>query len=463
MASAPTDPGLTRAILTDFGADASLEPLLKRRSLGSLPAGGKSIVQFWCERLAAAGYAEVQLVIQGFPDQIRDIVEGGERWGLKVSMSTLREGAQAKDFLAAASGFLTSDCLIAPLHSIPSASLQALSADDAEHAPLTGVVRADRSVSGCSGLNDALFHIDSPGALWQANMDILEGKIDDPLPAGFEAGPGLRYGQHTQIREYVSLAPPARIGSETQIGERGKIGPNVMIGAHCVIDQACEIRHSLILDHSFIGSHAEMSNAIVDGKLIIKADSGVATWIDDELIVHHLLEDREQYGPPIRERLFALLLGVLLLPLMLLAGLVSLLRHGRLFEFDLRAVPAGKDLAGEATFRSQRLTSFALGHAHWRRLPWLFSAALGRIGLFGISSWADAEQTRENLQSSWAREIQDARPGMITLAELNRLNSEDDDDTENILITNSYFLATRSTKTDLQLLWRWLVGLFRAG
>lgn len=464
---------ITQAVLTDFAPDPAFEPLLKRRSLGVLPAAGKPLVQFWCERLASAGFEAVHLVIGGFPEQVREVVEGGARWGLEVSMTTLREGASEADFLKAARAFSDQPCMLAPLHALPVSPLAdvRLSLDDepesrsesksqVQDQGLCGLFTQERLV-GISAWSDGLRFMRGPIDLWQVNRDLLDGKIDDPLPAGFGAGDGVRYGQHVQVRDYVSLEAPCFVGYQSQIGARCRVGPHVVIGSHCVIDQACRLSECLVLDHSFIGSHAELRDAIVDGQLIIKTDSGVATWIDDALIVHHMLDDRAKTGVLWRERFIALLLLVLFLPLMPLLALLSLVRGG-VFDRESVCQPVGKDFHGDTDYRPLKLPSFKIAHGHWRRLPWLFSVVAGRLPLFGIRSWADLETQREQMRSSWARDTTDAQPGMISLAQLNGLSTARDEDSENILIANSYFLATRGFKQDLQLLGRWLLGLFKS-
>ena len=78
------------------------------------------------------------------------------------------------------------------------------------------------------------------------------------------------------------------------------------------------------------------------------------------------------------------------------------------------------------------------------------------MALFGVN----VRDERRAALPDWARELRFAPPGVITLADVTGA-SKDGEECENALVTDSYYLATRSTQTHISLLGRWLSGLLK--
>jgi hypothetical protein len=463
-----------RAVLLDPGGDERLHPFLERHSVAMLPVGNKPLVQYWCEFLAEAGFRDILLVLSHFPEQVRGLVEGGERWGLNVSVYNARENTPPGKMLASARGFITEPTLVTCLDSLPlppfldwmtraSAEADPAVCGTAEHAACpTGIATPDWMADNCGGEvrkrillpEGAIRRIDSPEALWQANMDLLDGKIEDRLPPGFEAGEGILTGLGAQIRPSARIEGPCRIGTYSMVGNRVQVGPRVSIGSSCIIDEASQVTDSVIFDHTFVGSHSELNNALVDGRMVYRVDHGIATWIDDPLILGST--HAETQADSLDHRLLAALLLLLLSPFLLLRLAGLLLRGRSPWETDEVVVPAGRDLSGAPAFLRKSLRSLNVRHTLWRKVPWLWSVIRGDMPLFGVTP---RDQEHPDIPD-WARELVMEEPGVITLADVTG-DILDGPYSESVLVTDSFYLATRGRKADTLLTLRWLLGLFR--
>ena len=474
-------PVLTHAILVDAypgsDYDGPMAALFERRCSGALPAAGKPLVQFWCEGLAEMGFSDIHLVLSHFPEQIRNLVGNGQRWGLNISTSSVHEGTSPTDTLKSAASFVTQPTLIAALDSLPLAGLstwiKSAAADssrsaclDQEGKPLPlSILRENWFDQGrpeamiCPESTPAIRVIDSPRALWQANMDLLEGKIHDPLPVGYALPdhPQIRMGFGIQQRPNTTVQAPCTIGEHTMLGSRVQLGPNVVIGSHCIIDEASQIRECVILDNTFIGTHSELQMALVDGRMIYRVDHDIATWIDDPLILGHT-DQSKGFNVPLLHRLTALILLVITLPLILLAALTSLLRSGKGFTQDEVIVPTDVDLSGAMDFNPLPLTSLDVANPLWRKLPWLRAVISGDLPLFGITPRSDPRSDSGADIPDWARELIQHPPGMMALSDVTGVISQGEM-SEDVLVTDSYYLATRGRKSHIALLGRWLLGL----
>src|SRR5258706_4888624 len=54
--------------------------------LSNVPILGKSLVEYWLDHLVTVGAKEVVILSSDRPHQVRALVEGGTRWGLKVEV-----------------------------------------------------------------------------------------------------------------------------------------------------------------------------------------------------------------------------------------------------------------------------------------------------------------------------------------------------------------------------------------
>src|SRR5713101_4021970 len=54
--------------------------------LANLPIFGKSLIEYWLEHLAALGAREVCVLATDWPDQVRELIGDGARWGIQAKV-----------------------------------------------------------------------------------------------------------------------------------------------------------------------------------------------------------------------------------------------------------------------------------------------------------------------------------------------------------------------------------------
>ncbi|HYW02393.1 MAG TPA: nucleotidyltransferase family protein [Gammaproteobacteria bacterium] len=76
-----------RAMILAAGRGERMRPLTDRCPKPLLQAGGRPLLVWHLERLAAAGFGDIVINLAWLGEQIRETVGDGSRWGLRVSYS----------------------------------------------------------------------------------------------------------------------------------------------------------------------------------------------------------------------------------------------------------------------------------------------------------------------------------------------------------------------------------------
>ncbi|TNG00656.1 MAG: hypothetical protein EP297_03430 [Gammaproteobacteria bacterium] len=464
---------IKQALLIDSDGDELMQPLLEHHSMAMLPIGGKPLVQFWCEHLNQIGVKKLHLAMRRFPEQVRDFVGKGERWGLEISISSIPEHTDSDETYRLVSSYLNENTLVSALDQLPEKDLQdwvtAISGMTPVPRPAedTKAAISKLAVIGPDGMRqllngqetaviatdtDAVRTIKKPKDLWQANMDLLAGRITDPLPSGFEGEEGLFLDVGVQIKPAFQFEPRCSMGRHTLIETKNQLGPDVVIGSHCIVDKACRIRESVIFDHTYVGSHSDLNRVIVNGRLVYQVDHDLATWIDDPAIVGSTQVKTRSVG--IGSRMLALSLLCLSFPVIALIAIVQMLGGKTAFTKDTIYIPIGRDLMGSVTYHALQVYSLVVDQPFWRKMPWMLNVIKGDLELVGITPSHEAAPVIPD----WARELASVRPGVITLYDLAEENEFSNEDK---YVTDSYYLVTRTLQSNLALLARWIVRLLQ--
>lgn len=449
------------AVLLEPLPHDALLPFMENRSAGFLPVNGKPLIQYWCEHLNLLGIREVHIVVRHFPEQMRRFIGNGERWGLDIKISTIPETMDDNGLLKFLKPVISATTLLASQTCLPVKLLEGLdlSADfNAERvsADQAGSLFQTVALVGSPDVikvidSEKVFDIHSAHQLWQANMDMLQGKLVDPLALGFEGEKGLATQVGVQIRPGFKFLAPCSIGRHSMLGNKVFIGPQVVIGSNCIIDQRSRMQQSVIFDDTYIGTHSELNRVMVDGSMVYQVDSDMTTWVDDPAIIGTTRMKKSRVG--YAERLMAIILLILALPVILLNILLSVISGKKSFEREVLFVPAGRDLTGVVTYSELPVISMSLSHALWRKIPWLLSVVSGKMHLIGISPVKNVKID----YPLWAKELIGLKPGVINISDV-----ENDTFTEDTaFIKDNYYIATRSLKNNSRLFVRWVIALFK--
>lgn len=229
---------------------------------------------------------------------------------------------------------------------------------------------------------------------------------DDPMMTrskikGSFLGNGVWVGKNNMIDPSVRFSPPVVVGDNCQIGKDVELGPNVVIGSNVIIDDEATVRNSTIIDYTYIGHLVNVENRFVHQNMIIDNETSTHVQITDPFII-------AEAAPRVLNRslrrvvdtTIAILLLLLLSPLFLIFGVLSLVTTGKLFVFEevfgvtynqihkgTKGTPEYFKLIHFATKKRDGSTgSFGLWleNMEFFRLPELINIIRGDLSLVGV-------------------------------------------------------------------------------
>lgn len=281
-------------------------------------------------------------------------------------------------------------------------------------------------------------------------MDLLSGKLLDPLPFGFEAEPGVWVGSNCKIGNNVRSMSPLAIGESTILSKNVLIGPSVVLSEKCVLDEGAFVKDSVVLGRTFIGSHIAIDKMIVSGDMVYRVDSDVLLHINDIEILAR--QESRRRSVDLSERLLALVtLCLCILPLLLMAALKKIKGHPAFLKEKI-FLENGRDLNGYRQLTALSVNSLNVDHIAWRKVPWLWFVVTDRIALVGSTP----RHSESFEYPSWVTDAEEFLPGVISQSDLNGIKS---DNNEEIVVADVYQLAKGHIGFSLGLWLKWLLSL----
>src|SRR5262245_44256545 len=155
-------------------------------------------------------------------------------------------------------------------------------------------------------------------------------RVRYPSIEGHQIAPGIWVGANHAIHPGALLAPPVLIGADCRVGREVELGPVAVLGTGVVIDDGATIRHSTILENTYVGRLVNCTNRIISKSTLIDPATSTCAQVVDTFL---LSEIRAPKGAMrlnrLMQRLVALLLLVVGLPLMILIGIALWLTTSR--------------------------------------------------------------------------------------------------------------------------------------
>ena len=312
------------------------------------------------------------------------------------------------------------------------------------------------------------YHAAQQHVLYSAwgNLEGLNGlpALHYPSVEGRQIAQGIWVGRNHMIHPSVRLSPPVFIGQNCQIGPDVELGPEVVVGSNVVIDEDATVSRSTILHHTYVGQLVNIDGRFVNKTLMVDKVTSESTQVVDQFLlgqVNTIVDNRLQ-------RFWDMILALLLLLLTLIVtvpiSLLLLITNGRIFERvglvggwpdeTISGNPASlqkctvwrfavhkKD--GRETAVGRRLKSWEL-----YRLPELWSVLSGNLRLVGVKPLSSAEIQQVN--EVWQQKRHEYPAGFTGLW---YIQTRADSSLDEILIADAYYVATRSWREDLKLLW----------
>jgi hypothetical protein len=447
------------AVLVDPGIPKALSELLQDSSIPLLPMGTRPMLAHWLDRLLAADIRDVLLLLEHMPEKTREWLEAFTPEGMTISCASIRKGQPFKTQHAHLSGMTYDSLVVIDLSAFPMLDMvDALKVSLAQGA-VTAVEGLSHWAQKLVKQTDDQLHlipassvvlVTLPADIWRINLDLLAGKLTDPNPFGFEPEPHCYVGSNCKIAGDVRYHSPLAIGESCIFSSRVNIGPNVVAGDKCVFDDGCFIQDCVVFGRTFVGANTVLRNAVVTGSTVYLVDEDRIIHINDAELLAKKGAVRIRVG--LVERLLALIsLLLLALPMAGFALYKTLVKQQAWVEEDI-FLESGRDLNGFREFRALRVTSLAVTHAGWKKVPWLWQVLRNQMSLVGTSP----RSSREFDYPIWVTDAEDFHPGVITLADL---TVDAPSSSEEYVIADAYQLARGEVGGHIGMWWRWLLSL----
>ena len=350
-----------------------LSPLTQEYCPALLNVGNKALIEYTIEDLAAAGITQIKVVCCNQSKAIRQLLGAGDKWGVKLSyfLSKPEESVQpvlnrlalsCDELLLIRGDILRSPCVRSFIEFASKIPNQFIQANIAHHSaglqlhyvgdcgsktnqprhsfyseqvnkldwPLSNTVAMQNGVTQV--LHGTCYLMDTLECYLAANLALAEGKIPGLVPNGrpHPSAASLHLDVKAQVTNNDYSSVNGIIGRNTQICSNVHLSEQIVIGKGCFISDKSSIKNSLVLDNTFVGKGLTLENCIVSKNLLINLNNVSHSYIDDasllaDTAIHSLSDDESSnhtytnFG----QRIFALLLFIVTLPLQAVAMLMA--------------------------------------------------------------------------------------------------------------------------------------------
>ncbi|MEO5803097.1 MAG: hypothetical protein ABIR24_06170 [Verrucomicrobiota bacterium] len=237
---------------------SEVEALTETMPLVNLCVLGRPFIYYWLEHLAAAGAKEVKILATDRPNQVREIVGTGARWGLRVEV--IPESLEL---------------------SCPAAREKYCGSNPADWMALP---------------NDSVLMDHLPGCPERKIFESYEQYFSaiqfwsSQKPAGMQIGmkeiqPGVWVGMRTQISPQAKLFAPVWIGENVLVKPDAEIGPRAILENGVVVENAATISESWVGSQTFVGNLTQVQSSLALGNTLINFRRGSVAKIPDEFLL----------------------------------------------------------------------------------------------------------------------------------------------------------------------------------
>lgn len=484
-----------KIVLTCFVPSDSFGPLTRLQPPAILPVLNKPLLQQHIEDCVSSGFRDIHIAAVDHPISVRTFVGDGARWGANVKVWTFKEPCSGREVVSRLSSQLddavlvlpVEQCLDFPLDELISLhkshkgncsrvmmgeKLEAASHSDERttsidrmklHEPIdSGIFIVDFPPDFSNDTKDivvncAWIQIDSPPALWAANMACLEGFF--PLLSTWlnaEGASGIRSGHHTVVERSAAVTEPTVLGNFASVRAQASVGPYAVIGDNTIIDTEAVVRSSLVFNDVYLGSQTTLENMIAVGNSIMNVTLNTWVTVPDRFL---LSDVKDKIFAPWTANLFSKFVAAVLLlvtsPIWVGKGL---LRKASGKTFFTREDPVcltySEEIDGVEAFCNPSLLGFANSHGLISRLPAIIDVLRGRLALVGVRRLRELDGL--TYTEDWARQRFDSPAGLFTPVDAEAI--KDASEEEKIIVENLY-VANRSFKENLRVLAKSLLNL----
>lgn len=465
-----------RGIIIATGYRSPLASLLHYRPTPLLQVVDKPIIFHVIEFLKQHGITDFDIILSHLPYQVEKFLEQGQRWGIKITYYLVPNPATPlTSYQPAAKKRIQEEFLLASGDLLPRFNFDSL----VQSGVSTALVYPDKSwtgwglfsgeklallafngteiPNGCKTIKALPFlSAESFAKLYRSNVNFIN---EEPTSALYPSTakmvqPNIWISHGASVDQTVLIIPPVFIGEETHINPHCQIGPNAIIENHCLIDTGSVIEEALICQNSYVGEKLEVRKSIIDRNLFINISLDTHIFITDDFILSEMkYSSLKKYLLFILERLCALACLGIASPILLL-----IIVSGKWMKKEAVQLPSNQQNTFWKTFswiylttknNSKNLCDFLIG---------LINVVRGYAHIVGLPPRSPDEIAL--LPEEWRHLYLRSRIGLITLAQLERI---DPSDLDGLYTAEMFYSVRRSLTYDLALLIRWIKSLFSTG
>jgi NDP-sugar pyrophosphorylase family protein len=276
---------------------------------------------------------------------------------------------------------------------------------------------------------------------------------------------GIWVGRDCVIHPTAKIASPVYIGDNCRIGREVELGPRAVIGSRAVVADLATVQDSIIWDSTYIGELVNVSGRIASGPLVVDAATGESLSVPDRFLIGST-HAGVSASALIRaaDFLVAATLLLLSLPIMVPIALLCLLLLGRVFDPAERMAPARgegdvakgspREMVSLLRFRTHGRGGSSSAYGQWlerwelHRIPELWTVLVGKLAFVGVKPLTAEED--QMVTESWQLRRYEHPAGLTGLW---YVQTSPNAELLDILVADAYYVATRSWRVDLSLLW----------
>jgi NDP-sugar pyrophosphorylase family protein len=294
-----------------------------------------------------------------------------------------------------------------------------------------------------------------------------------PAVEGRQVREGVWVGHDSSVHPLARLRPPVFIANNCYIRKGVDLGPHAIIGSNVIIDEDATVTNSTVLDHTYVGQLVNLENRVVNKKLLIDSTTGETVYVSDQHLLSETYRVIDDSGlARLTEILLTLLLLLVSLPIGLLISLLLLATNGHVFRWfpRIHMLPSDPGSAQEPQYKSFKLLRFVTrdtkGKVSWigkvlerwdlYRLPELWNIIKGDIRLVGVKPLSPEENSL--VREAWQKTRYEVSPGFTGLWYVQTTSASNFDE---ILVSDAYYVATRTWAGDFKLGFQSILTWFR--
>ena len=264
---------------------------------------GKPLIEHALDGLVRQGVTHVRILASDRPSEVRAYVMQGTAWGLAVEVSP--EPAELTPAAAAAKHAAFQPDATLTLDSLPQAPEVPVLAD---------------------------------AAAWHQSRTALLPLLAPHQIGTREIAPGIWLGLRARVDPSAQLSAPCWIGPNSIVGADAVIGPAAYVESDSLVDAHATVEQSTVAPRTYLGSMTHLAASVAAGSMLTNWSNGSQVRLTDAFLLSALDPPHEAASSP-PARVLAGVVLLLSLPVLILAGMVSLVRRQALWRYLEAALP----------------------------------------------------------------------------------------------------------------------------